>query len=784
MTTPYLLIPVLIILLILYGISLLFSQLEVYNRLTHRKIWNYSLLVTFLTTGILGILMAIQINYKIEVPWTEKVLKVHVNFGIAMTIIAFFHLLWHLRYYLPFKAFSGKSPRPGTRIQKQVNIPGFLLPFTVGFTGVAFQTLVIRELLGLFSGNEFILSIIFFLWLTLTGAGAFAGTRTNTPAEGTRLSKKTIYLILALASMPVALIPLLYFLKSLFFSPGIEAGPAGLSGFLFLILLPFCFLNGFSFTYSVKLLRPSGMTAGGVYAWESVGSASSGFLMTLAILLGIFSGYPGRWAERLIHPNEEIIQTYSGVSGRLTVTRTGEQVNIYENGVLTHSSGNPLTNEELVHFTLCSHPDPRDILVIGGTCTGITAELMKYDCHRVDCIEPDPQVIRTAKKLNLLAEGYPNINYLRINPFHHLISDTATYDVVIVMLAGPQNLNLNRYYASSFFALARKHLGHSGMVTVMLPGTANYVSGNALDMLGPIYSAARKSFGQVALLPGENNYLMASDEKWTIDILHTLQERKIQTTFIRPGYFDENLLIARKSEMEQLLNQVFTANEEFRPKAFLGMINWWIGQFPLRLLWIFGAAALFIILLTLVGSKPESNAMFLLGAGASGLQIILLFLVQITAGTLYLFAGCLPAIFMTGLATGSWCFLRKRVGKILSSDTFIWLLFSFSGLLLLVISEWLAHPSGMTGLKTVLIFLISFIAAFSNGAVFARLASQPGDHANPGRIYAYDLMGAALGAIVFPLALVPLFGIKLAIGVISATGIVSLGLTKLVRKRS
>lgn len=67
---------------------------------THRKIWNVILLATFLVSCILGLLLTIFINYNIQSGWFLKFLHWHVDFGIAMTLIAIFHVLWHLRYFL------------------------------------------------------------------------------------------------------------------------------------------------------------------------------------------------------------------------------------------------------------------------------------------------------------------------------------------------------------------------------------------------------------------------------------------------------------------------------------------------------------------------------------------------------------------------------------------------------------------------------------------------------------------------------------------------------------
>ena len=68
--------------------------------LNHRKFWNYVLLVSFLISGVLGLLLAICIDQKFSISWYREVLWLHVESGIVMAIISIFHAFWHVKYYL------------------------------------------------------------------------------------------------------------------------------------------------------------------------------------------------------------------------------------------------------------------------------------------------------------------------------------------------------------------------------------------------------------------------------------------------------------------------------------------------------------------------------------------------------------------------------------------------------------------------------------------------------------------------------------------------------------
>lgn len=788
MTAPYLLIPIGLVLLILYGISLLFSQLDVISKSIHRKIWNFSLLAVFLVTACLGILMAVQINYKLEVPWTEKVLKWHVNFGIAMSAIGLFHLIWHRRYYIPTKSPRGDVRRGGPMRPPTKSPVGEmggptgppLRMYLIGFVSIVFQTFMIRELLGLFQGNELMLSLIMFLWLLITGAGAIAGNRNSTgmSLERRTIQRKALLLVLTLFILPLLLVPTMYYCKSLFFAPGIEAGPLAFTGFLLLILTPFCFISGFAFTFITKLMLPTGLNIRIAYGWESFGGASAGIICTVAILTGTFTPPADRWIEKLSHPNDEIVATRSGPSGRLTITRSGDQVNVFHNGILTHSSGNTMICEEMVHFAMIQHPDPRNVLVIGGLLSGIDPELAKYHCNQVDLAEPDPHIFQLASGLNLIREPVP--------PFRHIGKPVSSwinhpdiqYDIILVMLPGPQNLSLNRFYTTEFFSRLKKCLVPNGIVSVMLPGTANYVSGEAIAAIGPVVNAMRSSFSQAILFPGENNYLLAGDTPIRRDILTELKSRNIPTTFVSDGYFDEALFNAKADEINRLIKSETASNADLKPKAYFGQIAWWLGQFPLRAAWLLAAILVILVISGLISGNSAFTGMFLMGAGASGIEIILLFLIQITAGSLYLFTGLLLASFMAGLALGSIKTSGGRIGRLTSRNTIILPAFTMVIAILGGLAIWMTKSGNLLVFKTVLVVVLTFTIALLTGIFFANLTRMLPDPKSNGKLYIYDLSGAAFGAIVYPMAVIPIFGLLPAIGIISVSGVLILTLLK------
>lgn len=87
------------VILILYILTSVLQKRKIIRKFIHRRIWNVSLAITFLTSGTLGIILVIQINYNLATDYILSYLYWHVQFGIAMAVIAFIHLLWHFKYY-------------------------------------------------------------------------------------------------------------------------------------------------------------------------------------------------------------------------------------------------------------------------------------------------------------------------------------------------------------------------------------------------------------------------------------------------------------------------------------------------------------------------------------------------------------------------------------------------------------------------------------------------------------------------------------------------------------
>ncbi len=85
-----------LITIILYSISFILLKLKKISLKIHKMIWNLILLIVFLTSGIIGMLLAMGI--KLSLPFGTT-LEIHVWSGIIMFWICLFHVLEHWRFF-------------------------------------------------------------------------------------------------------------------------------------------------------------------------------------------------------------------------------------------------------------------------------------------------------------------------------------------------------------------------------------------------------------------------------------------------------------------------------------------------------------------------------------------------------------------------------------------------------------------------------------------------------------------------------------------------------------
>jgi len=805
---PYALIPIGIAIVILYALTFLLYRAGIIQKKSHRQIWNSGLLLAFIFTAVLGLLLAVQVNYKMEIPWIKELLVWHVDFGIGMSLIAVFHFSWHWRYFRDIlKAGIGKSPVESKEVLMDTEKVPFRLTFrdsipllSLGITALISQVIFLREFLAVFNGNELVIGIIFACWMLLTGMGALLGRASPTPNKKNTIRISGFFL---LGLLPLITVFMIRFLKNVVFPAGSMAGIAGVLIFSASVLLFFCLLSGFMFTrLTVELSRKFGANLlGQSYAIESIGSISGGLLFSflLVYLLGTYQilfliliinlavavlmNQAGRrWtiyavltgtlvfvlvfildldlrSRSLLFPNQITLETRDTPYGNLVVTETGDQVTIYENGTPVSIPSDVTTIEEDVHYAMVQHDHPDTVLILSGDLTGITPEIAKYPVRHADYVELNPWITRIRSKYLGYPE-YPWLNIQHADGRKFLRHSENAYDVIMVNLPAPGTAQINRFYTTEFFQEVKLCLHTGGIISISLPGAQNYISAEAERLYSLAYNTLQRTFRNILVVPGQKTYFLASDAELNIDIPGLIEKKGITTTYVNTYYLDLASIQERSRQIEEIIQDWDLLNQDFQPRAYFLQLDFWLSHFNTNF-WM--PVIILIILIVLAGmrSGPLAFGIFTAGFTGTAAELIIMIGIQVVFGYIYLYLAIIVTVFMSGLATGA-----LLVDRILGEVTYM--KFRITQLLLAAITGIMAITFLMIEriqLPEILLHIIFtgliFLAAFVSGLLFASAAllRRSGIASTTSRLYSTDLAGSAAGALITSILLIPLLGL-------------------------
>lgn len=138
-----------------------------------------------------------------------------------------------------------------------------------------------------------------------------------------------------------------------------------------------------------------------------------------------------------------------------------------DNVIQTTEKDEYLYHESIVHVPLCSHPDPRRVLIIGGGDGGTLREVTRHkNVEAITMVDIDGEVIEASKKyLPGWNEGFndPRLTLL-IQDGLKFVSDTEEkFDVVIVDSTDPEGPG-EALFAPEFYRSISKILQPGGML--------------------------------------------------------------------------------------------------------------------------------------------------------------------------------------------------------------------------------------------------------------------------------------------------------------------------------
>jgi len=730
----------------------------------------------------------------------------------------------------------------------------------MGFSGIIAQVLLLRELLITFHGNELSIGIILSNWLILEAIGVFFLARIIERQNFKIVLFVIVQLLFSLSfPVAIYFSRTIKLFMGISVGEALGISQIFFSSFLILsftsLMHGTLFTLGCSIYNSVIKNSQSAISVGMVYVYETIGTLIGGtffiyfivlhfhsmqialgtailnFIMCLIILgvfwrntqtlprtvgsmsvglLLLFSLVLFTDGADVIQKNsitkqwqgEHVLHYQNSIYGNIVVTKREEQYTFFSNGIpiITTPMPNITFIEEFVHLPMLYHPRPEEILIISGGVGGVINEVLKHPVKKIDYVELDPLILELVNKFPTfltnveLTSSQVKINY--VDGRYFIRNTFNNYDLVLIGLSNPRDLQINRFFTKEFFLLVKNRLKQGGLLVINLPGSITYFTEELLNLNRCILNTLKDVFTNVKIIPGDetNLYLISQSEGILLinhkELNQRLYTRKLKVSLLTSNYIEYKLhprWIGWFSRMlEGGTNRI---NKDFHPLGVFYSITYWNERFSpylQKLFKLFERINLQIFLIFLIvfvvllialqlkfkGLSKMSIPICIATTGFAGMlfQLAIVFAFQTLYGYLFYWIGVIVTAFMAGVAMGG-----KIATHLLVRIEKIYLLFLWIEISIIVFSVILSSIFLMVDFISNIPFIFLILSFFSGllmGLEFPLansiyLSSQKKSNLScaAGLLYGSDLFGGWLGGILGGVVLLPIIGL-------SGTGVV------------
>lgn len=506
----------------------------------------------------------------------------------------------------------------------------------IGIFSVFSQSIFIRRLISIFYGNELTSGVFLSSWLFFGGIGSFFFTKIS------HRIKNNIslfgFLIILFSFLSLSEFFFIKNLKTLFgFYPGQIPNLSFVFIASFLVIAPFSFLNGFLFSFTVKICsqKYKEKAVAHVYAWDALGDMLGGLLFSflcvylfsplenmyfinLVLILFFFIFFSLYKEEKIqkifgyfliplllasiflkkidtILTEKEwkgfkIVEKTSSFYADLVLIKQKSLYSLFGNGILNFSFPLEREKEAIVSLAFLETKSVRNILIIGEGVAGFLSEVLKYkEVKNIYYLELDPEVIEIVKKYlpqkDKEALGSKKVKIIHQEARNFLANyQGEKFDIIFLNTAPPLNFYLNRFYTVEFFKKLKFFLTRDGILTLTIPSKESYLSKELRDLDACIYHTLKKVFSKIILVPGENLRFIASDSDYPTQnpdkLAQRFLKRNLVTSYINQYYFYMKLIPWHIDYVTSILrNHKVKINYDFEPVAYFYGINYFTSHF-------------------------------------------------------------------------------------------------------------------------------------------------------------------------------------------------------------
>jgi len=458
-----------------------------------------------------------------------------------------------------------------------------LLIFSYGFFTIAAQSLLFREFLTTFEGNDISVGIFFACWFVWVGLGAIIVNKIPALAEKLLKNIEFIFLIY----LPAFILELILIIQARDLA-GIESYELlPISAIVLLSIVvnaPVSIITGLLFPTACRWIETEHKQAvSRVYLIEAAGSFSGGLSVTVLLAVGLSltriffilaflvsisvfllqiakakqnskvkttAGFVSlipfcilllfafnvdktlmhhlrviKWSKLL--PAESLTGSFRTAQAEYLYGSYQGQWVVSCQGNICQALPDEAAAGRIAAISLCQKPDAKKILVIGSGL-GICRQLLHLpQIQAITWTHSDSQYIR---KLNNFIPSELKITDHRFSPFAGDVRQLMTrkqqlFDIAIVNLPDATNSVLNRYFTLEFYRQIKESLVPDGLLAIRIAGGENIMGTELVNLGASTKLTLEKVFSKLVLTPGEDTFFIASDSEGLTDQPGILRDR-------------------------------------------------------------------------------------------------------------------------------------------------------------------------------------------------------------------------------------------------------------------
>lgn len=208
-------------------------------------------------------------------------------------------------------------------------------------------------------------------------------------------------------------------------------------------------------------------------------------------------------------------------------------------------------SEMMSHVPICAHPDPKNVMIIGGGDGAIMREVLKHSCvKKCTLVDIDERVIESSKKYLPFAgcafeDSRSDVKCM--DAMKYICETDERYDVVIIDSTDPVDFAAG-LFQSKFYDDVKRVMTDSAMLAELTesPFTDSDLMIQAIREMRKVFPCVRMYWGVVPTYPsGMWTYGLASMRESSFEPLRNVEPTRYYTSdihrasFILPPFLEE-----------------------------------------------------------------------------------------------------------------------------------------------------------------------------------------------------------------------------------------------------